>query len=117
MSNNKDGMKIVHDYDELEEGYNYTMVLKDAPLIDPNTNTLAEGNDELESMEIIQGSKKKGGRLSQDPYLKVFEEESKGVNDKPGVILSITLRLVLSWMKLVNMILIKLLLWRQSKRS
>jgi hypothetical protein len=84
MSNNKEGMRIVHDYDELEEGYNYTMVLKDVPLIDPITNTLIEGKDELESMEIVQGNKKRD--ISKDPYLKAVEEELKDTINKPNVI-------------------------------
>lgn len=77
----------VYDYDEMEEGKSYIMVSEDAPLIDPATNTLADGKTGLKSIDLEQNVKKPVKRSGNDAYSKAMEEEFPGLGDKSKVVL------------------------------
>lgn len=84
MSKNE-GLRIDHDFEELEKGVSYIMIPKDTPLIDPITNTLVEGRTELVNAELEQNNKMNKGRLD-DPYMNAMEEELKEFDNKQKVL-------------------------------
>ncbi len=75
MSNKNEGIRIDHNYDELESGSTYIMVPKDVPLIDPK-GTLQEGPTELENIELQAAHKQK-------IKLRLKEEVKRGTTYDP----------------------------------
>ncbi len=73
MDNKKtEGVRIDHNYDELESGSSYIMIAKDVPLIDASQNLVAEVPTELENLELREAHQQKVKLQLKDQAKRVF---------------------------------------------
>eukprot|EP01022_Parablepharisma_sp_SALTPOND_P005619 TRINITY_DN123092_c1_g1_i1.p1 TRINITY_DN123092_c1_g1~~TRINITY_DN123092_c1_g1_i1.p1 ORF type:complete len:568 (-),score=108.92 TRINITY_DN123092_c1_g1_i1:89-1684(-) len=93
MSRKTEGVRIDHNYDELESGSSYIMVAKDTPLIDPSKGTILESQTELENVDLQAAHNQKVKlRLKEqakrgdtyDPYRNAMEGKEGELYDQPG---------------------------------
>ena len=81
MNKKTEGIRIDHNYDELESGTSYIMVAKDTPLIDASKETLLEQATELENIDLQASHKQKIKLYNKDQVKRV---RASGFNLKQG---------------------------------
>lgn len=72
MSKKAETTRIDHDYDELESGSSYIMVVKDTPLIDSGTGVVFENPTELVNVELQGANKQKQNLQRKEEIKRVF---------------------------------------------
>ena len=104
MSKKNEGVRIDHNYDELESGSSYIMVAKDTPLIDQSKSSVLENQTELENIDLQDAHKQKvklhlkeqfKRGTTYDPYRNAMEDKEAGLYEQDMDTKKVTCGLIL----------------------